>query len=96
MADQLAELQEAINETIAETDEVLMDKYFGGEGFSEKEKIDGLKAAILSGSLYPVIVSSALSNWGVTASMDRILKFMPSPEDRKVVIAEKLMAAQLT
>jgi elongation factor G len=89
MADQLAELQEAINETIAETDEVLMDKYFGGEGFSEKEKIDGLKAAILSGSLYPVIVSSALSNWGVTASMDRILKFMPSPEDRKVVIAEK-------
>lgn len=89
LADQVAELQEAVNEAIAETDEVLMDKYFGGEGFSDQEKIDGIKAAILSGSVYPVFAGSALANWGITAILDRLIKYMPSLEDFPAVKASK-------
>ncbi|NLW12210.1 MAG: elongation factor G [Clostridiaceae bacterium] len=89
LADQVTELQEAVNEAIAETDEVLMDKYFGGEGFSDQEKIDGIKAAILSGSVYPVFAGSALANWGITAILDRLIKYMPSLEDFPAVKASK-------
>lgn len=89
MADQLAELQEAVNEAIAETDEVLMDKYFGGEGFSDQEKNDGIRAAIMSGSVTPVFVGSAIANWGVTAMIDRLIKYMPSLADFPAVKASK-------
>jgi elongation factor G len=81
MADRVAELQEAINEAIAESDEVLMEKYFGGEPFSDEEKLAGIKTAIRNGSIYPVLVGSSTSNWGITATVDRLIKYMPSPDE---------------
>lgn len=95
MADQLAELQEAVNEAIAETDEVLMDKYFGGEGFTDQEKNDGIKAAILNGSVSPVFVGSATANWGVTAMIDRLIKYMPSLADFPAVKATNPDGAEI-
>jgi len=95
MADQLAELQEAVNEAIAETDEVLMDKYFGGEGFTDQEKNDGIKAAILNGSVSPVFVGSATANWGVTTMIDRLIKYMPSLADFPAVKATNPDGAEI-
>lgn len=95
MADELAELQEAVNEAIAETDEVLMDKYFGGEGFTDQEKNDGIKAAILNGSVSPVFVGSATANWGVTAMIDRLIKYMPSLADFPAVKATNPDGAEI-
>ena len=95
MADQLAELQEAVNEAIAEKDEVLMDKYFGGEGFTDQEKNDGIKAAILNGSVSPVFVGSATANWGVTAMIDRLIKYMPSLADFPAVKATNPDGAEI-
>lgn len=89
VADQVEELQESINEAIAETDEALMEKYFGGEAFSDEEKNTGLRAAILSGSLYPVFAGSSTANWGIAAIVDRLIRFMPSPDERPVIKAEK-------
>lgn len=70
---------DAINEAIAETSEELMDKFFGGEEFTEKEFAEGLSAAILSGGLCPVFTCSALKGEGIKEILDSFIKYVPKP-----------------
>ena len=68
-------------ETIAETDEELMEKFFGGEEFTPDEIKKGAKQGMINGSMVPVLFGSGLKNVGVKSLMDFICKYMPSPED---------------
>ena len=68
-------------EAVAESDEVLMAKYFSGEEFTVEEMIGGLKKAILDCNCAPVLVGAANENTGVKKLMDFILEYMPSPID---------------
>ena len=70
---------DAINEAIAETSEELMDKYFGGEEFTEEEFSKGLSQAILDGGLCPVFTCSALKGDGVKDVLDAFIKYVPKP-----------------
>ena len=89
MSDTLEELKEALNEAIAETSEELMEKYFSGEEFTSEEMISGLRAGIAACSIAPVLCGAALLNQGVTALMDTILEYMPSPDHKPVIKAVK-------
>lgn len=89
MSDTLEELKEALNEAIAETSEELMEKYFSGEEFTSEEMISGLRAGIADCSIAPVLCGAALLNQGVTALMDTILEYMPSPDHKPVIKAVK-------
>ncbi len=71
-------LQESIIEHAAESDESLMEKYFGGESFTDEELAIGLRASIASGSLIPVFTGSAASNWAVRFFMDSLCAYAPS------------------
>lgn len=82
------EIQEKINEAIAENDEALMEKFFGGEEFTAEEINKGLRLAIDSGSLMPVFVGSGTSNWGINFAIDCLIRYMPSPADRPAVKAK--------
>src|SRR5690606_2516415 len=79
----------ALNEAIAETSEELMEKYFSGEEFTSEEMISGLRAGIADCSIAPVLCGAALLNQGVTALMDTILEYMPSPDHKPVIKAVK-------
>ncbi|HPV02260.1 MAG TPA: elongation factor G [Clostridiales bacterium] len=83
--DKIAEIREALNEAVAETSEELMEKYFGGEEFTSEEMINGIRAGIADCSIAPVICGAALLNQGITALMDVIVDFMPSPECKPVI-----------
>ena len=85
MSDRIAELKEALNEAVAETSEELMDKYFSGEEFSAEEMMSGLRAGIADSSIVPVLCGAALQNQGVTALMDMIIDYMPSPDYKPVI-----------
>ncbi len=52
-------LREAISEAVAETDESLMDKFFEGEPFSQKELVDGIHVGMNTGVITPVVCASA-------------------------------------
>lgn len=80
---------DAINESIAETDEQLMEKYFAGEAFTNEERMRGLRAGILAGTIYPVFCGSAYNNINIKALMDSIAEYMPSPADRPATKAKK-------
>jgi len=74
---------DALNEAIAETDEALLDKFFGGEEFTEEEFNRGLLAGIANGDIVPVLTSSSMKGEGVKEAMDAIIKYVPEATDRE-------------
>ena len=60
----------AITEAVAETDEALMEKFFEGESFTQKELIDGIHRGMNSGQITPVVCTSAATMAGI----DMLLK----------------------
>lgn len=75
------QLHELIVESVAETDEDLMNKYFEGEAFTEEELHGGLRQGIIDGELTPVIVGSATKNIGINTLLNMLYDFMPSDHD---------------
>ncbi len=76
---QVEEMYNTLAENVAETDEELMDKYFGGEEFTEQEFVSGIRAGVKSGSLAPVFCGSAVSGLGTETLIRGIAEFAPSP-----------------
>jgi len=89
LTDKADEIREALKEAVAETDEELMEKYFEGSEFSEEEIKRGLRKGIGEGSITPVFCGSAINNAGIQLLMDAVIGFMPAPDDRPVIKAQK-------
>ncbi len=81
LKDQAMEIREMLLESVAESDEVLMEKYFAGEEFTEAEIQEGLRHGVISGDVVPVICGSAVKNIGIHTMLDMINDFSPSPKD---------------
>lgn len=78
-------INNALSEIVAETDDELMEKFFGGEKFTKEEIIKGLKIAINNCTCAPVLLGSAYENIGMKKLMDFIVDYMPSPLERTVL-----------
>ena len=74
--------REALVEAVAETSEEFMDRYFGGEEFSDDEIRAALRANVLEGSIVPVLMGSNILARGMYTLMADIVKYLPSPEKR--------------
>ena len=70
-------------EAVAETSEEFMERYFGGETFSEAEIRAALRVSVMDGSVVPVTMGSNILCQGVYTLLDDVLKYFPSPENRK-------------
>lgn len=73
-------------EFIAGRDEVLMEKFFNGEEFTEEEIKAGIRSAVLAMELNPVLCGSSYKNKGVQKLLDAITDFLPSPVDVNHVV----------
>lgn len=89
MNSKIAEIRDALNEAIAETDEQLMEKFFGGEEFTHEEIVKGIMLGVSDGSIAPVFCGSAMNNLGVQFVMDAILEYLPAPNFKKTIKALK-------
>lgn len=74
--------REALMEAVAETSEEFMDRYFGGEEFSEDEIRQALRVNVADGSIVPVLMGSNIMARGVYTLLVDIVKYLPSPEKR--------------
>ena len=81
LADQAAEYREKLLETVAETDEALLEKYFGGEELTTEEIKGAIRKLTIAREFYPVICGSAFKNKGVQPMLDAIIDYLPSPLD---------------
>lgn len=79
------EYRRLLIESIADTDETLMEKYLMEEEFSQDEIINGIRKATLNLSINPVVCGSAFKNKGVQALLDAVVAYMPSPLDIEAV-----------
>ena len=81
MADQAAEYREALLDTIATSDDDLMEKYLGGEEVTEADVMRALRKGCLAFDFVPVLCGSAFKNKGVQPMLDAVVDFLPSPLD---------------
>jgi len=89
MTSRLETLYTAVNESVAETSEALMEKYFSGEEFTTEEIISGLKTGVKELTLFPVFGGCALTGLGTRTLLDAIVDLFPSPlEGRQETSAE--------
>ncbi len=73
--------REHMIESVVETDDELMEKYFGGEEISEDEIKKALRAATIEGTVVPVLCGTAFKNKGIQPLLDAVVAYMPSPLD---------------
>ena len=75
----ITEFNDALKESVAETSEEFMDKFFGGEDFTYSEMIQGLRQGVRELSLFPVLCGSAVANLGTLMLLDHIADLLPNP-----------------
>lgn len=85
LSDLVEEYRESIIEASAENDEALLEKFFEEGELSVDEINKGLKLGLLSGSVAPVMCTSATRNLNVTELANSIVSYMPSPDDMPAV-----------
>ncbi len=76
--------RDALLEAVAETSEDFMERYFGGESFSDAEIRAALRANIIDGSIVPVTMGSSILCQGMYTLLDDIIKYFQSPDTRKI------------
>ncbi len=81
MLDEAQQAQSEMMELAAEADDVLIEKYLGGESLSSEEIIAGVRKATIANLVVPVFCGSAFKNRGVQQLLDAVLAFLPSPLD---------------
>ena len=75
----ITEFNDALKESVAETSDEFMDKFFGGEDFTYAEMIKGLHSGVVSRTLFPVLCGSGVTCLGSLMLMDHILDLFPNP-----------------
>ena len=81
LAEKAEEAREHMIESVVETDDELMEKYFGGEEITEEEIKKALRTATIEGTVVPVLCGTAFKNKGIQPLLDAIVAYMPSPVD---------------
>jgi elongation factor G len=81
------QLRSELLEAVAEFDESLMEKFFEDENsLTEREILNALRAATISGKVVPMMCGSAFKNKGVQAMLDMVMEILPSPIDIEGIV----------
>ena len=88
VADVEAEWRQELIETVATTDDTLLEAYLEGGELSRGQVIDALKSAMRRGEMFPVFCGSGERGWGVRAVLNKMVELFPSPADAGPVEAD--------
>lgn len=88
LKDKVEECKQMLMEAVAETDEVLLDKYFNEGELSMEEIYHGLIRGASMGEICPIMCGSALNNIGIVTLLEDIVECFPSPIETKSYIAK--------
>ncbi len=81
LKDEVEKSRHELIERIAETDDVLLEKYLGGTEPSVDELKAALRKAVIAYKLVPIYAGSSLRNKGVQPLLDAVVDYLPSPLD---------------
>ena len=84
--DDARRLRSELLEAVAEFDETLMEKFFEDENsLTEREILNALRQATISGKVVPMMCGSSFKNKGVQAMLDMVMEILPSPLDIEAI-----------
>jgi len=81
LVEKAEEYRQALLETVAETDDALLEKFFGGEEITVAEIKAAIRKLTVNSEIYPVLCGSAFKNRGVQPMLDAVIDYLPSPLD---------------
>ena len=81
LVDQANEFREHLLETIAGSDDALMEKYLAGDDVTEADVKRAIRAGTLAFDFVPILCGSAFKNKGVQPMLDAVVDYLPSPLD---------------
>lgn len=90
MVDEVEKARTDLVESVAETDDALMEAYLNEEEIGENALRQAIRRATIALERVPVFCGAALRNRGVQLLLDGIVEYLPSPVDVPPVVAEKL------
>jgi elongation factor G len=79
------EYRHKLLETVAESDDALLEKYFAGEELTVAEVKGAIRKMTIASQLYPVLCGSAFKNRGVQPMLDAVVDYLPSPLDMPAI-----------
>jgi elongation factor G len=88
MKAELEPYRDMIMESVAQTSEALMDKYFEGEELTRDEIHSGIRKGVIDGELMPVLCTSATLNIGVETLENMLIEYLPSPGEGKFEVGK--------
>ena len=88
LADQAESYRAELLDTVASSDESLMEKFLNDEELTVDELRAGIRAGTLNGDFVPVLTGSAFKNKGVQPLLDAVVYYLPSPLDIGAVEGE--------
>ncbi|HHX60543.1 MAG TPA: elongation factor G [Epulopiscium sp.] len=80
MDDLIIPARTMILEAVAETNEVLMEKYFADEEISADEITDAIRDSVIAGTIVPVFCGAGTMSAGITILLNSLIRYCPSPE----------------
>jgi len=84
--DEAAEYRDRLMETLAEGDDLLLEKYLSGAEITADEAHQAVRSLTLSYAVTPVLCGSALRNKGIQPVLDAVVRYLPSPQDVPAVM----------
>ncbi len=88
LADRVEEFRESLMEKAAEGKDELVEKYLEEGELNDEEIVQGLRAGILAGKVFPIFCGSALTNIGVKQAMEALVTWAPNPLERPAPIGK--------
>ena len=83
--DKVSKYRTILLDTVAESDEVLLEKYLDGQEITTNEIKNSVRKLTLNSEVYPVFCGSAFKNKGVQPVLDAVIDYLPSPLDVKSI-----------
>jgi len=96
MKDLAEEYRQKLIESVAETDDELMEKFFAGEEFTKEEIKAAIRKATINLTITPVLCGTALRNKGVQKLLDAVVDYFPSPVDIPAVKGTDMNGNEIT
>jgi elongation factor G len=81
LVEKAKEYRQVLLETVAETDDALLEKFFAGEELTVPEIKGAIRKMTVNSEIYPVLCGSAFKNRGVQPMLDAVIDYLPSPLD---------------
>jgi len=81
LVEKAAKYRHDLIERVAEADDVLLEKYLGGEELSVADIKAAIRKLTIASEIFPVLCGSAFKNKGIQPMLDAVIDFLPSPLD---------------